>query len=172
MVVGRDLATYMGMIVTSSEGITWASPAPGTTNWLWGIAFGNNQFVAVGNAGTIVSSPDGLTWTNRLSVTDTRLLCIANGDNTFVAAGADGTVLQSDVVVSTQPVLGPPVFLSGGAVQITLTGLVGQTYPIQASTTLSNWLTVTNVALTNTSVQFIDPSATNFPRRFYRAVVQ
>ena len=71
-----------------------------------------------------------------------------------------------------QPALGPIALLSSGAVQVMLTGLAGRTYPIQASTNLTDWLTITTLTLTNTSGQFVDPAATNFPQRFYRAVVQ
>jgi hypothetical protein len=75
-------------------------------------------------------------------------------------------------VAPTQPLVRPVVLLSSGAAQVTLTGLAEQTYPIQASTNLTDWLTITNVALTNASAQFIDPSAPNFRQRFYRAVVR
>jgi hypothetical protein len=68
--------------------------------------------------------------------------------------------------------LGPVLLLSGGAVQVGVTGLAGQTYPIQASTNLVNWDSLTNITLTNLSGQFIDLSATNYNRRFYRALVQ
>ena len=172
MAVGRDLATYTGIIATSFDGIVWEKPAAATSNWLWSVAYGNNQFVAVGDEGTIVTSPDGLAWTNRPAVMDIHLLGVGYGDNTFVATGVNATVLQSDPVMSPSPVLGPLVLLPGGGVQLTLSGLAGQAYPIQASATLTDWVTITNVALTNTSVQFTDPSATAVPRRFYRAVVQ
>jgi hypothetical protein len=42
---------------------------------------------------------------------------------------------------------------------------------IQVSTNLLNWLTLTNFIGTNTTLNFRDSAATNFNRRFYRAVV-
>jgi hypothetical protein len=70
-----------------------------------------------------------------------------------------------------QPVLGPAMMAASGAVEVTLTGLDGRTYPIQASTDLEHWLTITNLALTANTRRFLDTSANNFSRRFYRAVV-
>ena len=70
-----------------------------------------------------------------------------------------------------QPVLGPVVLLSTGAVQVTLTGVAGRTYSIQASSDLTNWLTITNVDLTDPPGQFVDPAAAGFSQRFYRAIV-
>jgi hypothetical protein len=69
-------------------------------------------------------------------------------------------------VAPTQPLVRPVVLLSSGAAQVTLTGLAEQTYPIQASTNLTDWLTITNLVLTNTSGQLVDSSATNLPWRF------
>ncbi len=42
---------------------------------------------------------------------------------------------------------------------------------IQVSTNLLNWLTLTNFAGTNPTLNFRDPAATNSDRRFYRAVI-
>jgi hypothetical protein len=67
--------------------------------------------------------------------------------------------------------LGRILLLSGGAVQVGVTGLAGQTYPIQVSTDLVNWDFLANVTLTNLSGGFIDASGTNVSQRFYRAVV-
>ena len=42
---------------------------------------------------------------------------------------------------------------------------------IQVSTNLTSWATLTNFVGTNTTLNFRDPAATNFNRRFYRAVI-
>ena len=73
--------------------------------------------------------------------------------------------------VSRGLTVGPIHFLSGAAPQVGLSGVVGQTYTIQASTDLTNWAALANVTLTNMTAQFLDASATNYPIRFYRAVV-
>ncbi len=63
---------------------------------------------------------------------------------------------------------------STNAVVINLTGTPGQTYWIQAATSLtaSNWTTIsTNTAGTNGTWTFTESSASNYPARFYRAVL-
>ena len=48
------------------------------------------------------------------------------------------------------------------------TGLNGR---IQVSTDLLDWVTLTNFVGTNATLDFLDPAATNFNNRFYRAVI-
>ena len=85
---------------------------------------------------------------------------------------------SKSLVVTIEPnltqvsvVLGPVQYMRSGAVQVGITGLIGQTYTIQVSTNLVNWNVLTTVTLTNVSGQFSDPAATNESPRFYRAVV-
>jgi uncharacterized repeat protein (TIGR02543 family) len=83
-----------GTIVTSPDGLTWTSQTSGTTSYLYGVAYGNNTFVAVGDSGTIVTSPDGVTWMSPMSDTMDTLNGMVFGNNTFVAVGY-GTILTS-----------------------------------------------------------------------------
>ncbi len=82
------------------------------------------------------------------------------------------SALPTARIIGTQAALGPLSLLPGGAVQVALSGQAGQSYPIQASTNLLDWLSITNVTLTNSSAQFVDPFGTTWPQRFYRAVDQ
>ena len=63
------LSTGFSTILTSQDGLTWASRAPGSVQTLRGAAYGNGTFVAVGDQGTILQS--GL-------VTESSLI-VANG---------------------------------------------------------------------------------------------
>jgi len=75
----------------STDGITWTEDTigwPGTT-W-YGIAFGNDKFVAVGTDGHVSFSTDlGVTWTRAVSNTKQNLNAIAYSPtlNKFVAVG-------------------------------------------------------------------------------------
>jgi hypothetical protein len=52
-------------IVTSTDGITWTVRSSNVGSW-YGIAYGNNLYVAVGSApAVIVTSPDGISWTKQ-----------------------------------------------------------------------------------------------------------
>jgi exo-1,4-beta-D-glucosaminidase len=59
--------------------------------------------------------------------------------------------------------------LPGGGSLVQCTGSAGTNYTLQASTNLVNWLDLTNLpAGTNNEFQYLDTSATNGLRRFYR----
>jgi sugar lactone lactonase YvrE len=47
-------------------------------------------------------------------------------------------------------------------------GQIGQTYTLQASTNLVDWVWLQDVTSTNALMDFYDPQFTNYPRRFYR----
>lgn len=51
------------------------------------------------------------------------------------------------------------------------TGFAGQTYIIQASTTLTNWIPISTNTLPNCVLDFVDTDSVNFPHRFYRALL-
>src|SRR5436190_586169 len=80
---------------------TWRNPLP-TGNYLNGITYGNDQFVAVGDLGTIVTSTDGSDWVLRESGTTDRLSDIGYGNGQFVAVGGrgDGLYWQGTIVTS------------------------------------------------------------------------
>ena len=59
--------------------------------------------------------------------------------------------------------------LTGQKTSLTLTGEFGTGYAILGSTNFLHWIPVGTVTNNYGTVQFADPSATNLPRRFYRA---
>jgi len=70
--------------VTSSDGATW-SDATASTDSAFGMAFGNDLFVAVtffaGSVEQVWTSPDGVTWTARSTAFDNGgALCVCFGD--------------------------------------------------------------------------------------------
>jgi hypothetical protein len=56
--------------------------------------------------------------------------------------------------------------------RLQIQGTVGTTYRIEFSSVLpaTNWATVTNIILPVSPYSLPDPTATNAPQRFYRAV--
>ncbi len=96
-----------GTILTSNDGTAWISRSSGVTSNLFAVAWGENQFVAVGytqrlgvTSGTILTSPDGVTWANRALETRSEFNHSFNdvtwGNNQFVAVALDGTILTSN----------------------------------------------------------------------------
>jgi hypothetical protein len=75
-----------GRIVTSTDGENWDyNIRSGTTFGLFGIAYGNDRFVAVGGGG-ILTSLDGQQWTTTFE-SSIRLSNVAYGKGMFVAVG-------------------------------------------------------------------------------------
>ncbi len=90
------------------------------------------------------------------------------GNNSYAAATS---VTQSFFVTPPDNTIVSPQRLPNGSFQLAFYGLVGSNYTFQASTDLLNWQPLTNFVLTNYPFYFADPTATNYTRRFYRAVV-
>jgi photosystem II stability/assembly factor-like uncharacterized protein len=70
---------------------------------LYAVAWGNQQFVAVGEGGTILTSPDAHTWTQRTSATSEYLYSMIWANQQFVAVGWNGTILTSPDARSWTP---------------------------------------------------------------------
>ncbi len=62
--------------------------------------------------------------------------------------------------------------LENGHWQFRLTGLPNTSYLFQASTNLTTWMTLTNLASPTGLIDFTDAEATNHPSRFYRVLEQ
>jgi len=84
-----------GIILTSSDGISWSTKTSGTSEYLRGVTYGNGLFVTVGWEGTILTSSNGTSWTKRTSGTSNRLWGITYGNGLFVTVGYEGTILTS-----------------------------------------------------------------------------
>jgi hypothetical protein len=66
------------------------------------------------------------------------------------------------------PSLEPGGFTTNGTLQLQLSGLAGRSYILQASTNLSNWVSIgTNIPVV-TPFYTSDPAAINYLQRFYR----
>lgn len=95
-----------------------------------------------------------------------------------VRANAFKTNFINSVASSALFIVHPPIFftsanfLTNGQFQLGFSGVPGNNYVLQATTNLLDWTSIsTNPASTNLFNLF-DPKATNFQRRFYRALEQ
>jgi subtilisin family serine protease len=84
-------------------------------------------------------------------------------------AGGSGTT------TTNAPALKAPVVLAGGRLQFTWDTVIGQTYELQQTPNLVppppvNWITVTNLTATSTSVTVTDPTPATNSMRFYRLI--
>jgi photosystem II stability/assembly factor-like uncharacterized protein len=66
------------------------------TSIIYGVAYGNSMFVAVGASGKLAISTDGITWTQQTSSFGTSIIYgVAYGNNMFVAVGNGGKLATS-----------------------------------------------------------------------------
>jgi len=122
----------------------WRSPLPQGNN-LWGLTYGNNIFVAVGDVGTILTSAAGASWTIRTSGTTYWFDGVTYGNNTFVAVGNDGTILTStDGVSWTSRTSGTTKDLFGISFGNNTFIAVGDDGTILTSPDGANWTIVTS----------------------------
>jgi hypothetical protein len=151
---------------------TWTAPASGPVKITTaGSDFRNMLAVYTGaavNALTIVASNLAGFGTNTSSVTfnattGTTYQIAVDGYN-----GASGNVVLN-ISMTGVLVLGTPANLPA-AFQFVINGASGQVLRVEAGTNLTSWTTIATVTNTTGSVLFIDETATNLSRRFYRAV--
>jgi hypothetical protein len=90
---GRDR-----LIITSEDdGLTWTTTNPGSADVydpdLYGIAYGNNVFVVVGENGDVFTSPDGVTWSMK-HLNNAYFRSLDFGQGKFIA-GTSGTKIYT-----------------------------------------------------------------------------
>jgi hypothetical protein len=133
----------------------------------WGVTYGDGQFVAVGDR-RMYNSADGTNW-NGIRI-DMQAFASAGGNGQWVIVGAGGAIMRMETSVHTHPVVKLGITLLPGRQMLgSLTGLAGQTYAIDASTNLIDWILLRSVTMGNEEQSFSDPSAKSLGRRFYRA---
>jgi autotransporter-associated beta strand protein len=96
--------------------------------------------------------------------------------NATLSANAFEPGFNSSVAASALFLVQPLSFISerftNQGFQMSLAGVTGSNYVLQASTNMVNWVPIsTNTASTN-YFDLIDPNASNFPNRFYRILEQ
>ncbi len=80
-----------------------------------------------------------------------------------------GEIVPAAAVPPTPPTLASPLRLSSTAFQFTLLGTAGQSYTIQSSSTLTNWISILTTNAPSSSFAIMDTNATN-ALNFYRAL--
>ena len=90
-------------LLTSPDGTTWTARttlgAPTTSDFLYGAAYGNGVYVAVGgnnnNFNYVFTSADGATWTKRSLPTTSTFRAVVFNQGYFTAVGSYGAIFRS-----------------------------------------------------------------------------
>ena len=111
--VGGSYFDMPATIITSPDALSWTRRRIRTTSNLYGVAFGNNTFVTVGEFGAIFTSTNGVVWTRRRSAcTDVLLATVTFGNGRFVAGGESGIILTSTNALQwTRTKLRPEIYV-------------------------------------------------------------
>jgi hypothetical protein len=126
----------------------------------------------VGSNYTLQASTDLKNWTSVLNFACT------NSPMNVVDPGANYLarrfyrIAQGTLPITLKLNLKIPALTKTNGLGLNLEGPLGFHYIIQASTNMLNWQPLTNFVGTTSPLNFNDPAATNFNRRFYRAVKQ
>jgi photosystem II stability/assembly factor-like uncharacterized protein len=94
--VGGTLS-YHGLILTSTDGLSWQRQPSPDDEPLWDVAYNaaKKEYVAVGENGLIAVSPDGNTWHKTETPIDSPLMGVVYGAGQYVAVGFNGIILTS-----------------------------------------------------------------------------
>ncbi|MDB4974752.1 MAG: hypothetical protein JWN48_3093 [Myxococcaceae bacterium] len=83
---GAGLFVAVGYkIWTSPDAVSWTERTSPTTQWMGGMQYGNNLFVAAGGSGTSIYSSDGISWTTGKDRGGEPARTVAFGNGMFVA---------------------------------------------------------------------------------------
>jgi hypothetical protein len=138
--------------------MTWPLTASGT-------------FTLVGNQETNIVSNSELIDERLCSVT--HVLTIEGTPSSSPAASYSFNILMTfNPVPAPSLGLGAGKPLTSSGLALTLRGTSGVRYRVDASSDLLQWTTITNFVSTGSIMNFQDSEATNYARRFYRAVTQ
>jgi len=133
--------------------VTFEVSADGGTNWT---SLGSGTRMAGGWTGSGVSLPPA----GMIRARGRAAAGIYNGSS---------SLFEQVASYRSRPILTQPTWLPNRRFQLTLTGASGESYIIQAATNVTDapWVPL----FTNPSpFTFTDPNASNYTRRFYRAI--
>jgi hypothetical protein len=146
----------------------WSKIAPPYPSLYVTGTYSNGLYISVHPGYPLATSPDATNWTVRNTGITNILTGIAYGNNCFVLCTADGSFFRSG---NTTPSLSKSKFTTQGF-QLSVSDGVGPSYQIQASTDFVHWTNLTTLTNVESSNQFLDTTATNFTRRYYRTIAQ
>lgn len=169
LVVGGNFPAAAAL--RSETGDVWTEEDLPISGYLNAACYADGTFVAVGEDGVIASSSAAGFWKIRRSEPSQKLTAVAYGRGTFVAVG--DRILQSGYTPSTLS----GERLSDGAFKLSVSGGIdANNYYFQAASDLgtADWLDLFTFWPTYSNsefhIEFIDHSAANLSRRFYRTI--
>jgi hypothetical protein len=164
-----------GTVLTSPDATNWMNQSSGTTKTLMAVAGGQGQFFivgdpTVGSAGFLVlGSTDSAVWQPEVVHSSYELSDCSFLNGSFWLVGLNGAILQSDAFGD---LLKGRMLPADTGYELTLFGIAGSVYRMQARTSFSDgdWSDVITLTNTQDTATWVDTDAAQYPSRFYRAV--
>jgi hypothetical protein len=153
-------------LFTSDNGVTWYPYFAYGFGNLRGAAFTHGFWTVIGNRGLISTSSNLLDWSIRPTRTFENLHGIVYLDGKFVTIGNRGTILQTERFVTE---LETPVPVPGVGANITVKGMLGHVYNLEATTNFVQWDLLQHFTNTTERITILDSNALTRPHQFYRA---
>ena len=143
-------------LIVQYENNEWTTPVQvGSDSYWYGVTYGNEKFVAVGENGYTTTSTDGVTWTKPKKVdtkdwngvTYTNGKFVAVGDDGYITTSTDGLTWTTPVQVGTYAWLGVTYangkFVAVGGYGYTTTSTDGLTWTTPVLVGTWHWRAVT-----------------------------
>lgn len=161
-----------GLILVGTDGVSWTPQASGTSRWLNDVAYLDNTYFVVGNQGTVLTSPNAAAWTNLGTITEKSLYGLAVNGGQLIAVGTEGTILRSQIIPQLTPVNILKFSRTSGQNLFLFSGQADQRFTLDASTTLTNWITGPLLEFYDSSGTLLYLPDTNAaPMEFYRTTL-
>jgi len=144
VVVGYTGST--AVIYTSEDGFQWSPASFPASKQLYGVDFGGDRFVAVGEDGLILASLDGRSWSKQSIATTQWLTDVTYAVGTWIAVGESGLIgVSEDGFNWSKPASGTSQSLYGVAHDSNEFVAVGQNGTLLRSSDGYAWVAVTGV---------------------------
>lgn len=163
VLAGANVLVVTNGTFAGNTSVGGALITPPTSNPIQKVIFDNGRFIAAAG-GDILSSVDGAGWTKHttLSVNGEPpfITDLAFGDGRYLAVAGTNYFVTVFTGVEAIP----------GTGRLRISGTTGLAHEILASTSLTSnsWQVITNLTLTTSPQEWIDPQGSILPRRFYR----
>lgn len=134
----------------------------------------------IGSVNVTLQPPDSnatIYYTLDGSLPTTNSLLYSGAFNLFSNAIVSANAFETNFAASAQFLVQPHFFTSegftaGNQFQLGFEGVSNDTYVLEATTNFTDWTFISTNTLTNSTFNFLDPGASNFPYRFYRVLLQ
>jgi hypothetical protein len=167
---GNALVLSSQTLLTSSDGTHWSAPRSGPFPWGRCVraVYAHGTYAVLCYNGNMFTSTNLTDWTFHSSGYAPFFNDLAFGNGRFVAVGNGGAIMRSASVPSWPLELAPLPPPGPAGFGLTASGPAGRNWEIDVSADLLGWTPLTNLWSTSTLLQFIDPDAPKYSRRFYR----